>query len=394
MPAVNVRRRPVMTALIAALAVVLLAAVVAVVVSGGNSTRTVRADFVEAPGLYPGNHVDVLGIPVGTISSVRATPSYVEVTMAVDSNVKLPAGAGAVIMAPQVVADRFVQIIPAYTGGPTLAAGQTIPVSRTVIPESVNAQIAALNTLAYQLGPNGANKNGALTQLLSHLATQLKGNGPDFHAAVVNFSQALHGISAASPQLASLLTNLGQLSQALAANSGTYQSFSVDLASVSTLLANDRADIGAVLSNLQQALGSLSAFVNRNSASLGVSLTNLQTLVSALAQQQKALASAFDLGPLALQNLDNAINKSAPGGPALRSRYDPVSNTNGLFNTVCGNSAIRFLVVLAAGTQTNPLTPATPVDTVCAVGNALTALTPPPGAATGPNLTLSALAGG
>ena len=58
---------------------------------------------------------------------------------------------------------------------------------------------------------------------------------------------------------------------------------------------------------------------------------------------------------------------------------------------MCGNSTLRFLVVLATGTETNPLTPGTSEDTLCAVGNALNALTPPPGAIAGPNLGLGAL---
>jgi phospholipid/cholesterol/gamma-HCH transport system substrate-binding protein len=378
-------------AVLVVLAVV--AAVVFVLVTPGGPTKALTADFVEAPGLYVGNNVEVLGIPVGKVTSIRAEPGMVVVKMSVRANLPVPSDAGAEIMAPQVVSDRFVQLLPAYTTGPTLPAGATIPMSRTVIPVSIDGVIGSLNELAAQLGPNGANRNGALTTVLSNLATQFDGTGPEFHAVVVNLSEALHGVAQDSPQVTSLLNNLGSLSQALANNSGTYDSFAANLTAVSGILASERSDIGSALSNLQQLLGNLTTFIDTNGASLGGSIRNLTVVATTLAQEQQALKQIFDVSPLALQNVNAAIDPQAPGGPALRARFDPLPDTKQLFAQICGTPALRFLVVLAAGTQTNPLTPASPIDTNCSVGNALNALTPPPGSTAGPNLTLKALAG-
>lgn len=377
-----------------ALAVAIVAVVLAIAVGGGGTpTRTIYAEFTEAPGLYKGNHVDVLGIPVGTVTAVKPEARYVLVTMKVSSNVELPADADAELMAPEVVSDRFVQLGPAYTSGPTLAPGSVIPLQRTAIPQSVNAVVAALTNLAQQLGPNGANKHGALTNLVHQMATQFGKSGPDFHSAIVNFSQALNGLAADAPGVAGTFNNLGSLSQALANNSGAYQSFANNLSQVSQILANDRTDISAVLSSLQQLFANLTNFIDHDGAALGSSIRNLDTFVAALNSEQQSLAQAYSLTPLALQNLSNAVDKSAPGGPAIRGRYDAVSSTQTLFNQVCGSAALRFLVILATGTQTNPLTTADTTDSLCGIGNALNALTPPPGASTGPDLTLKALAG-
>jgi phospholipid/cholesterol/gamma-HCH transport system substrate-binding protein len=379
---------------IAAVILVLAGVIGAIVVATeGPATRTISAQFTETPGLYVGNDVDVLGINVGKIKSIKAGDGYVTVVMAVNRSVKLPAHASAVLMAPEVVSDRFVQIGPAYTSGPTMAPGTMIPLAQTAIPESVDTVISELNTLAQQLGPNGANQNGALSALVHQLATNLGPNGQSFHNAVVNFSQALGALSANSPALAGTLTNLGQLSQALADHSSEYQSFATNLASVSQVLANDRQDVSATLQSLQTLFAHLTTFIDTDGANLGGSITNLQKFAGALSSQQAALAQAYDLAPLSLQNLDNAINKQAPGGAAVVGRYNPVASTPTLFNQVCGSAALRFLVLLASGTQTNPLTQANSTDTLCGIGNALVALTPPPGSASGPDLSLSALVG-
>lgn len=372
----------------------LVIGLIGVLVTRGGSTRTVQAKFATAPGLFKGNHVDILGVSIGSIVSVHPSSGYAMVTMKIKSDVKLPANVGAIIMAPEVVADRFVQLTPPYSGGSTWDARQPIPMDRTAVPESVDSVIGTLTNLASQLGPNGANANGALTSLLANLANQLKGNGGDIKTAITNFSQALHSIAADSPQLKDLLNNLGSLSQALANNSDTYQAFTTNLASVSTYLASSRSDIASALSNLQQFFANLNTFVIQNQGTLHTSLTNLDHFAQALTYQQDQLAKVFDLTPLTLQNLNKAIDLNAPGGPAIRARYDPQPNSSGLFNNVCGNSTLRFLVVLAAGTETNPLTPGTHLDTVCAVGNAINALMPPPGSNAGPDLSLARLAAG
>ena len=66
-------------------------------------TNTITADFTEAPGVYVGNHVDVLGIPVGTVTRITPSPTHVAVTMQVDRSVKVPAQAVAALEAPRLV---------------------------------------------------------------------------------------------------------------------------------------------------------------------------------------------------------------------------------------------------------------------------------------------------
>lgn len=393
MPAVTAQTRD-QTRWVAIVAVLLfLAGVVGVVVSAatGPPTRSISAQFVEAPGLFPGNDVDVLGIDVGRVTSIKPGHGYVTVKMEVYRSVKVPANASAVLMAPEVVSDRFIELDPAYTDGPTMPAGTLIPLARTAIPQSVDEVYFQLNRLAQQLGPQGVNQNGALSDLVHQLAVSLGPNGSSFHNAVVNFSQALDTLAANPNAVAGTLTNLGQLSQALATNRQAYDSFAANLASVSQILANDRGDISSTLQALQTLFANLTSFISNDGANLGSSISNLRTFAAALDSQQAALAQAYDLAPLSLQNLDQAINKSAPGGPAIAGRYNAVASTPTLFNQVCGSAALRFLVLLASGTQTNPLTQANSTDTLCGIGNALVALSPPPGAPSGPDLTLQAL---
>ena len=158
-------------------------------------------------------------------------------------------------MAPQVVNDRYVQLNPAYSGGPNMAERRGDPESRTAVPISVDGIIDSLDDLAKALGPNGANAHGALSRLVASSAHAFGPNGAALHSTLDSLGSALGALSSKSPQLTALFDNLGNLSKVASQYTGTYQAFANDLAVVSTELASDDGDIGSALSNLQQALG-------------------------------------------------------------------------------------------------------------------------------------------
>jgi phospholipid/cholesterol/gamma-HCH transport system substrate-binding protein len=350
-------------------------------------TRTITAEFAEAPGLYVGNHVDVLGIPVGQIVSVNATPTEVRVAMRVDDNVKLPRDTKAVLMAPDLVNDRYVQLTPAYQRGPRLAAGAIIPESRTVLPESVDQIISTLDQLVRALGPTGANAKGAVSQFVHDVASTVGGNGPNFKTTVTALSQALGAISADSPAISSLLDNVGSFTGVAAANTQDFQAFANDAAGVTSVVAADSTDIGTILTSLNSVVTQLTQFVQSNQATLGSTLTNLAQFTSAIAAQQQQLAQAFDYAGLGLANADNAIAVSPTGAGALRIRYDPSTDTPAFVSEICGNEETRILDLGLQQAKSSEL------NLACAASAALGQVTPPPDAPAGPNLTISALIG-
>ncbi len=387
------RRQRVVAGIAAVVVIAILALAFSALTSGPRSI-TITADFAEAPGLFVGNHVDILGIPVGSVTSIRPQPNRVLITMRLPASVAVPQTATASLMAPDVVNDRYIQLSPAYSGGPKLADHAHLALASTRVPVTPDEIISILDGLVRALGPNGANKNGALSDLLHNLAQSFQSTGPDFKATVVNLSQALGALASNNPSnVTDILNNLGKLTQGMADNTTSYQSFANDLAAVSGSLAADNSDIGQALSSLQTVLGQLASFLQTNQTALGTSITNLQTFASTLAQQQQQLAQTYNVAPLALQNLHYAIDpnntQGCPAGqatcPAIRARFDPVANSKNLVNQVCGNQLYRGLII-----ATNP-SQATMLDLDCAVNGSLSALTVPPGASNGPTLDLSAL---
>jgi phospholipid/cholesterol/gamma-HCH transport system substrate-binding protein len=381
-------------ALLAAVGVIAVGGLVSglVVATGGSGrTTTLTAEFTETPGLYAGNLVDVLGIPVGRVTRVTPGPASVAVTMVIEPGVRVPAGATAFLMAPNVVNDRYVELDPAYTGGPVLADHAVIANDRTVDPVSVDQIIGTLDQLAVALGPKGANAGGALSQLFHRAAQAFAGDGPQIKNGVSSFGHALGALNSNGRDLSALIDNLGNLTRAASQATGSYEAFAGDLATVSSALAGDSTDIQAALANFAQALDQVKTFVQTDGAALGLSVANLDKVAAAIGTQQNQLTQLLSAAPLALQNLANAYDPhpAGGGGPALRTRYDPVGSSLQFADAVCGSSILRLL--LLSIDQAQDKVPG--IDLGCGVSAALEALPPPPGASAGPNLSLSHLLG-
>jgi phospholipid/cholesterol/gamma-HCH transport system substrate-binding protein len=122
---------------VAALCAVLVAGLLVTVgLLRTTPTYPINVNYSSAPGLFTGAAVDVLGVKVGTVTEVRNTGDKVHVVLAVDQGTKVPAGAFASLVAPQLLGSPDVDLNPGYTGGPALGAGATIPEDHTAVPVS------------------------------------------------------------------------------------------------------------------------------------------------------------------------------------------------------------------------------------------------------------------
>src|SRR5689334_20338413 len=86
-----------------ATALVVMLAVGAYLVWPSRSGDKITAYFPSAVGLYPGDDVRIVGVPVGTIDSIEPRASDVKVTMTLDDGVKVANDAKALIISPNLV---------------------------------------------------------------------------------------------------------------------------------------------------------------------------------------------------------------------------------------------------------------------------------------------------
>jgi phospholipid/cholesterol/gamma-HCH transport system substrate-binding protein len=297
----------------------------------GSAGTKLSAYFGKTVGLYAGSSVRVLGVPVGEVTDVTPQGDAVRVDMRVD-DVPLPAGVGAVVVAPSLVSDRYVQLTPAYDTGPTLATGTVLAKDRTATPVELDDLYSSLDKLSTALGPNGANKDGALSGVLDTAAKTLAGNGASLNSTVGQLADLAKTLDGSKDDLFSTVQNLNSFTGALAQSDQQLNEFYGRVADVSRFLAADSADVGAALQSLGGALGDVQQFVNDNKAALESNVDKLASLSKVLVDQRAALAEVLDIAPTGATNFINSYD-AASGTIAVRDNLNELTNPPIL--TVC-----------------------------------------------------------
>ncbi|GAB3277446.1 MCE family protein [Actinocorallia lasiicapitis] len=293
---------------------VVVVAVAAVVLFWPSAPQNkITAYFSNTVGLYPGADVRILGIPVGKVDSIQPAGETVKVEMSYDRKRKIPADAQAVIVAQSLVSDRFVQITPVYTGGAVLAKSATFDIRRTAVPVEVDEVAQSLNDLNKALGPDGANKDGALSRFLEVGAANLEGNGDDLRKTISASADVLSTLSENRQDITASINNLEALTKVLADNDGDVRRFTDHLSSVSTQLNGEKEELSQALQILGPTLQKVTKFVKENKGSISKSTADLAAATAVLVKQKEALGDFLGTAPLGIANMARA--------------YDPISGT-------------------------------------------------------------------
>lgn len=308
--------------------------VIALVAVGGYAAynrltkHEITAYFTSTTGIYVGDDVRVLGVPIGKIDSIEPGRDQAEVTMTVDGSVDLPADARAVIIAPSLVSARFIQIAPAYTGGDKLSDGAVIPLERTAVPVEWDDIKTELHKLSTALGPVGDDPQGSFGRFVDTAANNLDGNGEAFRNTLRELSATLTTLSDGRTDLFGTIRNLQKFVDVLSKSNEQIVQFGGRLASVSSVLAGVSQDLGAGLDNLDLALGDVRRFLDGSGTELTEGVQRLADVTQIIMDKRPELEQALHSGPTALVNfyqIYKPAQGTLTGAISLNNAADPVS---------------------------------------------------------------------
>ncbi|GAA0725438.1 MCE family protein [Dactylosporangium roseum] len=308
--------------------VVLAVAATVVVAFRGEPQRRLVAYFSRAVGIHEGSSVRVLGVRVGEVVSVTPQGRSVRVEMRYDASRRVPVDVRALIIPPSVVSDRYVQLAPAYNGGAALPDGGDVPLERTAAPMEIDDIYRALDEFNKALGPEGANADGTLRDLVATGRDNLDGNGEALHATLGDLSRALSTVADGRQDLFGTVADLQRFTTALARSDQQVRAFNQQLAAVAGQLAGERDELAAALRGLATALADVTMFIKENREALKSDVDALADVTGILVRQQKAIIEILDITPLAVSNLNLAYNARS-GTLDTRDNalgpYDPAS---------------------------------------------------------------------
>lgn len=197
-----------------------------------QSQTTLSAVFPTASGVGTNFSVELNGVTVGTVSSVRLVRKGAEVGMAIDHGVSVPGDVVASIGIANDLGEQVIELTPRHGGHVApLQSGAVLPVSKSGVPVQVGQVVAEATRLLRDVPA------GKLNDLLRELAQGLQGQSGNLRAIVTastafsrqflryqqQFTQLLensppvmNAVSAAGPQLTQALANTEAMVQVLA----------------------------------------------------------------------------------------------------------------------------------------------------------------------------------
>lgn len=306
----------------------------------GEEPKTVSASFSRAVSVYVGTDVRVLGVNVGKVTRVTPAGDSVRVDMEYDATIDLPADAKAVVVTPTLVADRFIQLTPAYTGGAKLADGAEIELPDTGVPVELDRIYASLQDLSLALGPEGANKDGTLDKLLSTTARALDGKGKLANQAILDLSAAAETFGRGSGDLFATVEELAKFTGTLAANDRLVRTFLADLVGLSAQLAGERTEIEQAVAAVANAVGTVEQFVGDNRAALMTAVKRLTKVTGTVASEAQSLDDALRTGPLAIGNLTLAFNNATHTIGSRISIQNQIADADGVLCAMIQQSSL------------------------------------------------------
>jgi phospholipid/cholesterol/gamma-HCH transport system substrate-binding protein len=312
--------------------------VVLAIVAGGAlllrraDDQTITAYFASSTGIYEGDEVRILGVPVGRVEEIEPTDDGVRIRFRLDSDVKVPADAKAAIVAPSLVSSRYLQLEPQYAGGPVLEEGATIPLDRTAVPVEFDEIKGELDTLATDFGPTGVNSDGSLSRFITTGSTTLRGQGQNLNTTIAELSQAVELLNSGSGDIFTTVDRLQTFVSVMATSDQQIREFGGRLDSVSAVLAENRTSLARGLRALGVTVSEVRRFVHANRKRITTTVRGLADLLATVAGQREAIEQILHVGPNALRNYFGSYHQKENS-----IAVDLLSaNTNNLRQLVCG----------------------------------------------------------
>ncbi|QEM47958.1 MCE family protein [Mycobacterium grossiae] len=286
------------------------------------ATTTYVAYFANTNGLYTGDEVRILGVPVGTVDRIEPGPDASKVTFSVEAQYPVPADVKAAVLSPSLVSARAIQLVPAYSGGPTLAPGAAIPNERTAVPvewDDFRAQLEKLTAALQPTTPGGTSSVGAF---VSTAAANLRGQGATARDTIVALSKAVSALGDHSTDIFSTVRNLQLLVSALSSSSDLLAAFNTNLADITTVLSNTPDEVADAARGLDAAVGDLRGFVAENREGLGTAFDRLTAITTALNDSRGDVKQVLHITPTVFQNFMNIYQ---PAQSAVTGILAPVN---------------------------------------------------------------------
>ncbi|MBD0710166.1 MULTISPECIES: MCE family protein [unclassified Streptomyces] len=248
----------------------------------GSHPYTVTAELDDVLSLVPQSAVKVDDVAVGRVSAIELAPGAgtwtARVTLRINGDVRLPAGAGARLEQSSLLGEKYIQLVaPPKDDGSRLTEGSVIPLARTSRNTEVEEVFGALSLL---LNGGGVNQLKTITRELN---AALGGREPEVRSMLDRVNTLVTTLDAHRADITRALDGLNRLSATLAGRKKDVDTVLTGLAPGLKTLENQRGSLLTMLRALDTLSGVAVSTIDAGKKDMVADLKALAPTLTALA---------------------------------------------------------------------------------------------------------------
>ncbi|MEJ8279434.1 MCE family protein [Pseudonocardia spirodelae] len=258
----------------------------------GWGRMTVSAEFRDGAGLYPNANVTYRGATVGRVTALTlGEHGGVTATLSIDQDAAVPADTTAEIHSVSAIGEQYVDLVPATARGPVLAAGSTITLDRTSVPQQIGPVLDATDRLLDSVPQE------SLRTVVDEFHRGFAGTGPELRRLLDGVNSLVEEADANYEPTQRLLNEVGPLLETQTATSDEIRAWTRDLALFSDTLRESDPQLRGVVDRVPGAAAELTGLFRDLRPTLPILLANLTTVNQVLATYNPSLEQILVIYP-------------------------------------------------------------------------------------------------
>jgi phospholipid/cholesterol/gamma-HCH transport system substrate-binding protein len=229
------------------------------------------------------------------------------VTFNYSKKYKVPADAEEVVLNPNLLAARNIQLEPPYKVGPVLADHSVIPLERTAVPTEWDELRNSFSKIVRELGPTPQQPKGPFGDAIEAFADGLAGKGKEFNTTLSSLSQALTALNERRGDFFAVARSLALFVNALHADDQKFVALNQNLAQVTDRLTRSDRGVANAIQQIDSLLPTLRPFLAKNREVLTYDVDKVADVTTTLVQPEPldGLERVLHVFPTALSNANN-----------------------------------------------------------------------------------------
>lgn len=270
---------------------------------------TIHAEFAQAAGLQQGATVDIAGIEVGEVQSVKLVNDKVDVALRIRHDIRLGADASAAIKMSTILGRLHVELKPGDGKG---LPGKRITLDRTSVPYNLSKVIQDQKyTSSFErierIDPN------KLRTALDVFSAQL-GDSPAMAVQALDSIGALaQVINSRRDEVDTLLKSMDQVSQLVADNRNSVLVLLTRGEAIGAAVQQRQTLLTQLLDNVAEMSKLLQDMGIENNGELGPLIANLNTMTDGLTKNKENLDRLYEITPVTLRQFNNLLGNGPYG---------------------------------------------------------------------------------